>query len=103
MNGIHDLGGMDGLGPIEREENEPVFHEPWEARVFALTIAMGGQLPATLDEWRHMRERMDPVTYLDASYYEHWRILLERQVFAAGLVTPSQIETRMADLAKEAP
>ena len=29
MNGIHDLGGMQGFGPIEREENEPVFHADW--------------------------------------------------------------------------
>ncbi len=30
MNGIHDLGGMHGLGPVLAEANEPVFHEPWE-------------------------------------------------------------------------
>ena len=44
MNGIHDLGGMQGFGPIEREENEPVFHADWERRMFALlnlTIAAG--------------------------------------------------------------
>jgi len=23
MNGIHDMGGMDGFGPIEREADEP--------------------------------------------------------------------------------
>ena len=41
MNGVHDMGGMQGLGPIEPEPHEPVFHEPWEARVFALVRAMG--------------------------------------------------------------
>ena len=40
MNGIHDMGGMHGMGPIEYESNEPVFHEPWEARAFALNRAM---------------------------------------------------------------
>ena len=34
MNGLHDLGGMDGFGAIERETDEPVFHEQWEGRVF---------------------------------------------------------------------
>ena len=34
MNGVHDLGGMHGFGPIEREENEPLFHAEWEARVW---------------------------------------------------------------------
>ena len=36
MNGIHDLGGMQGFGPVEREENEPVFHADWERHIFAL-------------------------------------------------------------------
>ena len=36
MNGVHDMGGMHGMGPIEPEPNEPVFHEPWEGRVYAL-------------------------------------------------------------------
>ena len=40
MNGIHDMGGMDGFGPVEREENEPVFHHRWEGRVYALTRAV---------------------------------------------------------------
>jgi len=39
MNGVHDMGGMHGMGPIQYESNEPVFHEPWEARVFALNLA----------------------------------------------------------------
>ena len=39
MNGVHDMGGMHGFGPIEREENEPVFHQAWESRVFAMRVA----------------------------------------------------------------
>ncbi len=34
MNGIHDLGGMHGLGPILNEENEPYFHHEWERGYF---------------------------------------------------------------------
>ena len=41
MNGVHDMGGMDGMGPIEREENEPVFHAPWESRVYAMARSSG--------------------------------------------------------------
>jgi len=29
MNGIHDMGGMHGMGPIEHERDEPAFHAPW--------------------------------------------------------------------------
>ncbi|MCC2663013.1 MAG: nthB, partial [Geminicoccaceae bacterium] len=39
MNGIHDLGGMHGLGPIRPEPDEPVFHEDWERRMFGLMVA----------------------------------------------------------------
>ena len=41
MNGVHDMGGMHGFGPIEREHDEPVFHHRWEARTFALRQACG--------------------------------------------------------------
>ena len=72
MNGIHDLGGMHGMGPIRPEANEPVFHEDWERRVFGVMIATfaGGQF--NVDEFRHAIERMDPAHYLESSYYEHW-------------------------------
>ena len=30
MNGIHDMGGMQDMGPIKYEKNEPVFHAAWE-------------------------------------------------------------------------
>ena len=41
MNGVHDMGGMHGMGSVQEEKNEPVFHETWEGRVFALRRAMG--------------------------------------------------------------
>jgi hypothetical protein len=36
MNGVHDMGGMDGFGKVEVEQNEPPFHAPWEGRVLAM-------------------------------------------------------------------
>src|SRR5260370_26700324 len=39
MNGVHDMGGMQEMGPVQPEKNEPVFHERWEGRVFALMLA----------------------------------------------------------------
>ncbi|MFQ6017250.1 MAG: hypothetical protein ACE5KF_03575 [Kiloniellaceae bacterium] len=99
MNGIHDLGGMDGLGPIEPQEDEPVFAADWERRVFALSVAMGGQMRFTLDEWRHLREQIDPAVYLEAGYYEHWLLVLERQVIDEGLITRAELEARQAQLA----
>ncbi|HLB07537.1 MAG TPA: nitrile hydratase subunit beta, partial [Alphaproteobacteria bacterium] len=52
MNGVHDMGGMHGFGPIEPESDEPPFHEPWEARMLALTLAMGSWSKWTIDAAR---------------------------------------------------
>ena len=53
MDGIHDLGGMHGFGPVEREENEPPFHAPWEAAVVALMRASRAAGVYNIDEFRH--------------------------------------------------
>ncbi len=100
MNGIHDMGGMDGFGPIRRVPNEPVFHEPWEGRVFALIVAMGRRMPFSVDQFRYMREQIDPITYLKTSYYEQWLIVLERQLAETGLVSRGEIAARMTDLSE---
>ena len=39
MNGPQDMGGMMGFGPVRPEIDEPVFHEEWERRALALTLA----------------------------------------------------------------
>ena len=37
MNGVHDMGGQQGMGPVQYEKDEPVFHASWEGRVYALS------------------------------------------------------------------
>ncbi|HMB77268.1 MAG TPA: hypothetical protein VKN76_12770 [Kiloniellaceae bacterium] len=101
MNGGHDLGGMHGLGPIEIEADEPLFHAPWERRVFALTLAMGARGEWNIDMSRHARENRDPVDYLSSSYYEIWLKGLEVLLQERGLVTPEEIAARMAALATD--
>jgi nitrile hydratase len=86
--GVHDLGGIRGFGPVDAEADEPVFHAPWEARVFAVNI-LGGRW--TAPEFRASIERMAPVAYLSTSYYEHWLHQLEDFFLAAGLVTPDEL------------
>ena len=102
MNGIHDLGGMHGLGPIEREENEPVFHAEWERRAFAVTLAMDAHGAWNLDMSRYARERMEPAHYLQTSYYEHWLHGLELLLIEKGFLTRGEIDAREAELAGEA-
>jgi nitrile hydratase len=71
MNGIHDMGGMDGFGPLVIEKNEPVFHADWEKRMYglALTATRDGR---NIDEFRHAIERIPAPVYLASSYYERW-------------------------------
>ena len=98
MNGIHDLGGMHGLGPVVREENEPVFREEWERHVFAvlnLTLAAGQY---NVDELRHAIERMDPARYLQTSYYEHWLHAAEDLLDAKGVVTREELLRRAVEI-----
>ena len=80
MNGVHDMGGMHGMGPIQYEKDEPVFHARWEARVYALTRALRFGDDFNLDASRHALEQLPPAEYLRMSYYEKWFARLEKVV-----------------------
>ena len=90
MNGVHDMGGMHGMGPIEAEPEEPVFHADWERRIFALNLAMGAWRKWNIDMGRHTREQMPPAEYLAASYYERWLWGLEKLLVEKGFLTPDE-------------
>jgi len=96
MNGIHDLGGMHGFGPVNPEPNEPVFHHDWERSVFALTMAAGFLGRWNIDMGRYAREQMPPAEYLATTYYDHWLFGLERLLVEKGLLTGSELETMRA-------
>src|SRR5262245_29391238 len=93
MNGIHDMGGMHGMGPIRREAIEPVFHEGWEGRVFALTTAVEAWGKWTLDASRHGIERIRAAEYLRMSYYEKWLTSLVALMTETGLASEEEIRS----------
>jgi nitrile hydratase len=93
MNGVHDMGGMHGMGAVEREKNEPVFHERWEARVFALNRAVGAWGKWNIDASRHVKELIPPGQYLRISYYEKFLIGMTELLVQSGLVTRAEIES----------
>ena len=101
MNGIHDLGGRHGLGPINPELNEPVFHAPWEGRAFGLFASTFVFAGYTVDEFRHAIENMDPAHYLKSSYYEHWMSAFESLLTKRGIVTREELDAKVAALSKE--
>lgn len=96
MNGAHDCGGMMGFGPVRAEANEPVFHAPWEARMFALMSAVGDVGGWTLDEDRAACEAMEPGHYITSSYYEHWLSGLELLLQKHGIATAAEIASGVA-------
>ena len=105
MNGVHDMGGMHGLGPIEAPADEPLFHAPWEARVLALNLAVGAWGRWTLDASRHQRELIPGPDYLVMTYYEKWLTGLIALMTKAGLITAEEVEggKPAPDSAKTAP
>jgi nitrile hydratase len=93
MNNVHDMGGMHGMGPIQYESSEPVFHEPWEARVFALNRAVRAWTKWTGDASRHAVELIPAPEYLRMSYYEQRLHALIELMVESALVTRPEVES----------
>lgn len=97
MDGIHDMGGMHGFGPVVREEDEPLFHHEWERRVLGIAVATPVPVPGGS---RNNIENMDPAHYLSSTYYEKWLHSRVKGLIDAGALTANELETRMALLRK---
>ncbi|MBS0332179.1 MAG: nitrile hydratase subunit beta [Proteobacteria bacterium] len=101
MNGVHDMGGMENLGPITPEPDEPVFHDDWEARVHALTVASPTR--GNIDEGRHQRELIPGAAYLAMTYYEKWFAGLSALLVKHGHLTAAEIASGKAAFPKAKP
>jgi nitrile hydratase subunit beta len=93
MDGIHDMGGMDGFGKVEVEPNEPPFHQRWEGRVLALQRAMGYAGAWHIDHARSAQERLPPQVYLTSSYYQKWALAMETNVVERGLASAEELKS----------
>ncbi len=91
MNGVHDMGGMQCMGPIVYEKNEPVFQERWEGRAQALSFAMGPWHKWNLDASRYTSSMIAPAEYLRMSYHERQIAGLVELLVKSGLVTRAEI------------
>ncbi|MDB5520927.1 MAG: nthB [Tardiphaga sp.] len=91
MNGVHDMGGMDGFGRVVPEPGEPVFHAPWEGRVLAMVRAMGAAGAFNIDSSRYYREALPPAVYLSSSYYRKWLLGLEDMLVAKGVIGADEV------------
>jgi nitrile hydratase subunit beta len=99
VDGAHDMGGMDGFGPVIPDGD--VFHQAWERRLFALTrVARFAGL--TAGHTRAVIESMPPAEYLEASYYERWLWGLQRRLEMAGTISADDVESTMSLIEKGA-
>ncbi|HEY2707403.1 MAG TPA: nitrile hydratase subunit beta [Caulobacteraceae bacterium] len=95
MNGVHDMGGMHGLGPVAPEPGEPVFHADWERRVHAMVIASPTR--GNIDAGRHQRELIAAADYLRMTYYEKWFEGLRQMLLKGEAVAPDELAAGVAD------
>ena len=93
MNSVHDMGGMHGMGPIQPEKNEPVFHARWEGRVYAMVFAISAWRKSNIDQRRHERELIPASEYLRMSYHEKWFAGLTELLIKSGLVTRAEVQS----------
>ena len=94
MDGMHDLGGKQGFGPVRHAPDAPVFHADWEKRgnaMYSLAVRRG---VFNMDEYRHAIERMEPRHYLSASYYERTLTSLVTLCIEKAVLTREELERR---------
>ncbi len=98
MSRVNDVGGMEGFGPVAVTGQDPAFKADWEARVYALNTALLRAGVYALDEFRDAVERMPPVDYLEASYYQRWLAAIQTLLVEKGVVAADDLGS-----AEEAP
>lgn len=96
MNGVHDMGGQHGHGPVLPDPDEPAFHAPWERQALGITLAMGATGQWNIDMSRAAREQIGPARYLNSSYYAIWLAGLERLLLERGLVNAQELRSGQA-------
>jgi nitrile hydratase subunit beta len=94
VDGVHDLGGLDGFGPVEHADAEPYFEQDWERRAFRLGLGLIAALSLPGGRFRHAIERMAPEHYLSSPYYEHWVTGFATIAVESGFTTPDELERR---------
>ena len=91
---------LAALPRLTRDEDGPVFAEPWQAQAFALAVRLSEQGHFTWKEWaaalaEEIKAAADRGEVDDGShYYEHWLAALERLVAAKGLSDPAAMLAR---------
>ena len=91
---------LKALPRIPRDEEGPVFAEPWQAQAFAMAVRLSEQGHFTWKEWaaalaaelKAAEDRGEPDD--GTHYYEHWLATLERLVTAKALSNSNEMLAR---------
>ncbi len=97
MDGIHDVGGRQGFGPIEITDADPPFPTEWEARAFGITKSVTAASDYSVDKFRYTREQLPPLEYLTAPYFEQWMRCTMAMLVGSGLVTAEELANGLSD------
>lgn len=100
MDGIHDMGGMHGFGPVQIDD-EASFFADWQRRVFAANLALAMQTGGNIDRLRYLVECIPPAEYLSASYFERWLASIEASAGENGILSEQQIADIQAGIVPE--
>ena len=94
MNGAPDLSPLLCRAIPDTRGDEPAFPEPWQARAFAMVVALSEAGHFTWAEWvdcfsRHVARaaQAEPAR----SYYEQWMDAAEELLVTKGLTSREQL------------
>ncbi|MEV5009977.1 SH3-like domain-containing protein [Streptomyces sp. NPDC056159] len=94
MDGVHDLGGVAGFGPVRTAGSDEVASEDWELRAHALALQAAGE---SLRPWI---EGLPPETYLAAPYFARWLLAIEELLFRRGAIHPDELVRYRDEIAR---
>lgn len=93
MDGIHDMGGMAGFGPVDVSA-EASGHEGWEARLQATALLSGGMSRPGI-------EAIPPAEYLASGYAEKWLVCSEQRLLGDGVVDREHLDRWRSELSTD--
>lgn len=88
--------GADVLPALPRDDDGPVFAEPWQAQAFAMAVRLHEQGHFTWPDWAaELSRQIAAAGPADATeYYEHWLVTLEVLVAGRELATADELVER---------
>ena len=100
MDGIHDVGGKLGFGPIQTTRDEPPFKEPWEGRMLGIVRGLARPKDWNSDKFRHTRELDSPINYLTMPYFDQWYQAYACMLIGSGIATVDELASGRSQAAK---